>query len=86
MINSIGKPCDNPQEGDLLHNYQGKLVRFYKGKFIPIVMSDNIEVSEEQARLKSMYASGIRHYMNSGLRMTLRSDGTEYIDKQDLPA
>jgi hypothetical protein len=86
---NIPKLITNPVAGQAGMTKDGSMFRYTGANWEAIVgtPSDVLDLqNEEKYRLKSMYDSGIRHYINSGIRMTLRSDGTEYISKEDMPA
>ncbi len=55
------------------------LLKFYR----------RVPLTEEngQKKRKAMYEKGITNYRTKeGIKMTIREDGTEYIDKCDMPA
>lgn len=64
---------------------EGDIGTYRKGKW-HLFHDATPYLNDENLKRKEMYESGTRHYMSSGMRMTLRPDGSEYIDKSDMPA
>ncbi len=91
LIRTVDKTHqDNPIEGDLGVDNNGILFMYKAGKWKGIgkpVITSHEDVLINKRR--KMYQNGIRHYFTNGdfqIRMTIRPDGTEYIDKADMPA
>jgi len=87
----------SPQQGDLGVNSKNELHRFVNGEWqligydatSPASIERQQKESKRKNELKSMYQMGVTHYWSKGdfpIRMTIRPDGTEYIDKADMPA
>ena len=89
LIKTVDKTHqDNPIEGDLGVDEKGFLFHFRNGvwNFVGKSATSNVEdlLNNERRR---MYNNGVRNYYSKGgIKMTLRPDGTEYIDKADMPA
>ena len=88
---------DNPQVGDLGTNGKNELHRFTKDGWVLVGYDATSPISvlrqklqeKKKEELKSMYQNGITNYWSKDefpIRMTIRPDGTEYIDKRDMPA
>lgn len=89
LINTVDKTHqNNPIEGDLGVDEKGVLFHFKNGVWKDIgkrATTDYEDILINKRR--NMYADGTRNYYSeSGIRMTIRPDGTEYIDKADMPA
>lgn len=85
-INIIHK--ENPIEGDLGVGEDGTMFCFRNGnwKKIEKIEESALEYTLQKKR-KAMYEKGITNYRTKeGIKMTIREDGTEYIDKCDMPA
>ncbi len=84
------KDVPEPREGDLAYNDDIKLHHYRGGKWNEILPESKESKEKREKELsdkKQMYDSGVRNYFSrGGIRMTLRPDGTEYIDKRDMPA
>lgn len=98
LINNFNAESgDNPQIGDVGTNSKNELHRFTNEgwKLVGYDATSPASIERQQKEykrkeeLKSMYQNGVTHYWSKGdfpIRMTIRPDGTEYIDKADMPA
>ena len=91
LIKTVDKTHqDNPIEGDLGVNKKGILFHLRNGAWKDIGKPATTSIEDAlQNKRKSMYENGTTNYWTKGdypIRMTIRPDGTEYIDKADMPA
>jgi hypothetical protein len=91
LINNLNKESiNNPREGDIGLDSELNLHHFTCGKWNKVSPPPQEYLDKKKAekeRLISMYNSGIRNYISKGgITLTIRQDGTEYVDKRDMPA